>query len=109
MFKRLFDSSHNKEPKPADVLLGEIRQKLVPLGFEESSSPKYVDNVFKRGNFMFRWGLNYKDERFFFYLSKQDRESKSIEGPGMGNEDDKDWSEFKAEIMKTLNDWIGTT
>ena len=107
MFKKLFGGSKkSKEPGPENLALQAIRERLLPLSFEETSDPKYVDNVFRRGNFLFRWGFNYKDERYFFYLSEQNGKNESIEGLGMWNKNEKDWNEFKDKIIKTLDYWL---
>jgi hypothetical protein len=96
------------EPAPDQRTLKAIRERLQPLRFEETSDPKYVDNVFQRGDFLFRWGFNYKDESYFFYLSEQKGKNESIEGPSMWNKDENAWNEFNDKILKTLDHWLKT-
>lgn len=92
-----------------------VRERLLPLGFGETSDLEYVDNVFRHGDFLFRWGLNYKDERFFFYLSQEKKKtflssgqtkSESIQGPSMWNENQSDWNDYKVNIFKALDSWL---
>ena len=119
-FKRLFGKdepserkiekpmSNNNEQRPEVVILNAIREKLLPLNFEETKDGQYPASDFRRGELHVRWTINMKNEVFVFMLREKDREIVTLRSPWYIEINEKAWAEFKEQVLKALDDWLKT-
>jgi hypothetical protein len=98
--------SNNNEPRPEVVILNEMREKLLPLNFEETKDDQYPTSDFRRGELHVRWTINMKDEVFVFMLREKDREIVTLRSPWYIEINEKAWGEFKEQVLKALEDWL---
>jgi hypothetical protein len=65
-----------------------------------------MDNVFRLGDFLFRCGFSYIDERYLFYLSGQGGKNERLGGSNLWNKDENPWKESKDKIIDKLDGWL---
>jgi len=104
MFKNFF----KKTPRPEDLTLSAIRERLLPLGFEESYDSQYHQSEFLRDNYSVSWNINLKDEHFYLILKEQDNVITTLNSPWFIKIDETKWAEFKDRTLKALDDWLKT-
>jgi len=98
----------NKQPRPEVIILNTMREKLLPLNFEETKDDQYPVSDFRRGQLHVRWTMNMKDEVFVFMLMEKEREKLKLRSPWYIEIDEKAWNEFKEKVLKALDDWLKT-
>jgi hypothetical protein len=97
---------NNNEPRPEVVILNAMREKLLPLNFEETKDSQYPTSDFRRGELHVRWTINMKDEVFVFMLREKEREIVTLRSPWYIEINEKAWGEFNEQVLKALNDWL---
>lgn len=112
MFKKLFG------PTPEDLLLSEIRKRLIPLGFTESNDTTYPYLNFSRDQLLVRWIKDYRDQMYWFLLYvgtvpikrpdgtifESPKEVLNIRCP-LSN---KSLVEFRVIVLEALDGWLKT-
>jgi hypothetical protein len=99
---------HVDETAPEQSILRAIRERLLPLGFEETKGLEYPESDFKRRTSWVRWTINLKNEHFVFILKDQEQELATLTSPWYIERNEKSWSEFGDQVLKTLDDWLKT-
>ena len=98
--------SDNKQPRPEVIILNTMREKLLPLNFEETKDDQYPVSDFRRGQLHVRWTMNMKDEVFVFMLMEKQQEKLKLRSPWYIEIDEKAWNEFKEQVLLALDDWL---
>jgi hypothetical protein len=96
-----------KKPKPDDILKA-IREKLLPLGFDETHDAQFHDSSFRRNSLSVGWNNHPKNEYFSFSISEQGREIVAMNSPWYITINEKDWTEFGGKVLESLDDWLKT-
>lgn len=104
MFKKFF----SKPPRPEELTLNAMRERLLPLGFYETYDPQYHQSGFQRDNLSVHWSINLKDEHFYLMLKDQDRVIVSMNSPWYIKINKEKWAEFKDQALRVLDDWLKT-
>ena len=100
--------SDNNEIRPEVIILNTMREKLLPLNFEETKDGQYPASDFRRGELHVRWTINMKNEVFVFMLREKDREIVTLRSPWYIEINEKAWAEFEEQVLKALDDWLKT-
>ena len=109
MFKKHFSGlTKSKSPRPEELILKAMRERLLPLCFNENYDPQYHQSGFLRDNLSVHWSVNLKDEHFYFMLKEQDRVIVTMNSPWYIKIDENKWGEFKEQVLEALDDWLKT-
>lgn len=100
--------SENNELKPWIIILDTMREKLLPLNFEETKDGEYPASDFRRGRLHVRWTINMQSEVLVFMLIENDNEIAKLRSPWYIEINEKAWEEFKEQVLKALDDWLKT-
>jgi hypothetical protein len=110
MFKKLFGGGQEKnEPDVADTILGEIRNRLLLLGFHEhvTYGPDTIYE-FVRDDLNVIWGGNIIDG-YGIYISQGDISQGKLMPLASLSESIKAINDdFKNQVVKALDDWLKT-